>query len=216
MHKQDPKLPNSADDSRENGGPNVRQNEAKNNGATQESVVVSGRIRGEALVAFRQLQADEGLAPGQAVVAIFDEWVRLKQGKPPLRFATVDSTKFNFVLGEVSALSRALKACQSALLQPRPVLPEDQKLWTGQLAEVTRVLGVVEQKMGQLFEVAKIHLIPKPDPKHLLPFIRIAWKDPELGKERDRTIRMVLRPWIGDPPPAPAPATPPAKSKEVA
>lgn len=213
MNEQDPIFR----DAGKNGVADTRQNETKNNvGAAQESMVVSGRLKGEALAAFRQLQAEEGLSPGAALVAVVEEWVRLKNGKLPLRFATVDSTKFNLVLGEVSALSRSLKACQSALLQPRPVLPEDQKLWMGQLAEVGRVLGVVEQKMGQLFEVAKIYLIPKPDPKHLLPFTRIAWKDPELGKERDRTIRMVLRPWIGDPKPTPAAPAAPPKPKEVA
>lgn len=214
MHKQDPILPNGD----KNDASNTCQNTAQNNpGLVQESAVVAGRLKGEALVVFRQLQADEGLTPGQAVVAIFDEWVRLKQGKPPLRFATVDSTKFNLVLGEVSALSRSLKACQSALLQPRPVLPEDQKLWAGQLAEVTRVLGAVEQKIGQLFEVAKIYGIPKPDPEHLLRYVRVRWKnvEPEEAKVWQRTLHSVLRPWIGDPKPAPVPATPPAKSQEV-
>lgn len=180
------------------------------------SKTIAGRLKGEDLAAFEQLQAQEKLSQSATMALIVSEWRQFtKKAPPPARFATIDPERFNVCLGAVVKLTRTLHGCQSALKAPRPVLPDDEAMWMEIWKQASQSFNSVDGTVAGLVETAK--LIETPPPDRTAAFKLARWSYVWTGSTGEfyrQVLMAVMKPWVGTVPP-PAPNLPPAQPQNT-
>lgn len=172
---------------------------------------------GDDLNAFEDFLKRENVTPSRALLLIFREWRRYTAGSLPLpRYQTLNAAQLNLILGEAAEIKRGLLRCELALLEPRPILPEDLADWQAQQEAVRFTLQRVDRWQDALMRTGSIIGTAPVDPKEALQLAFHCYKfgpGPRGTASRELIFRF-LRLFIEIPPPpenppkAPSPPMP--------
>jgi len=129
------------------------------------------------LDAFNHFLKTEGLKPSAGLLRIFREWCRFIAGAPPPpRYTSLSPEQLNLILGEAAGIKRALRRCELALLEPRPLLPEDLAAWKIQQEAVQESLQRVHQWQDGLIRTGMVIALPSVELEDARQIALIAYK----------------------------------------
>jgi hypothetical protein len=134
-------------------------------------------LSGDELDTFNRFLKTEGLKPSAGLLRIFREWRRFVAGAPPPpRYSSISPEQLNLILGEAADIKRGLKRCELALLEPRPLLPEELAEWKSQQEAAQETFQRINRWQDGLTRTGMVIAIPSVELEDARRIALIAYK----------------------------------------
>jgi hypothetical protein len=159
-------------------------------------------LEGEDLDAFHRFLQTESLRPSAGLLRIFREWRRLVASVGPLpRYSTLGPAQLNLILGEAAEIKRALKHCELALLEPRPMTQEDLAAWQIQQDAVQDTLQRISAWQDGLIRTEMVITTPPVDLVVAQRLANVAYRWTGTAEKYRELLFGLLQHFVKIPPP---------------